>query len=374
MKNAIITICLLILFCGCAGTGQQGLIQIPEQKFSFMEPPSNWKRILSTTSSTLPTGETVPGGIYIGSWQTSSNSKMTILSTSQPKEASRYSTKEAIKFGVLKWRNELDRQHCMSSHKIDNENSGLFRGKHKYFEMESTTTCTTSDSELVIKRLDLQIDTKEHIYAFELIDVEGNFANSRKILDQLLESIVFTETDSSKLPMVITSGISSTSERTYIEIQEPDVVFTYGRIKYTVNTGDTLEVLSSNTCRGGSGKCWMIKNIETGEKGAVRVKQMQTYHRVYSSLQPEINNTVSQKTPPTKIYIVIKESDKVFRGRKKAFSVSPGDKLEVLQRKICKSGKGECWMVRDVKTDAFGFVNIDSMRSKHFVYNGPEKN
>lgn len=198
MKNTIITICLLVLFCSCAGTAQQGLIKIPEQSFSFMEPPSNWKKAISTTSSSLPTGETIPGGVYLGSWQTSSNSRITILACSQTEESRKASNKESIRIGLLVWRNALDREHyCGSSHQIDDENIGLFRGKYKYYEIESTVTCTF-DPELVVKRLDLIIDTEEHKYGFELIDIENNFANSRMVLDQLLESIVFTESNSTK--------------------------------------------------------------------------------------------------------------------------------------------------------------------------------
>lgn len=102
-------------------------------------------------------------------------------------------------FGLLVWRNALDRENCGSRHQIEEENKGLFsRGKYNYFEMESTVICRTPDPELVMKRLDFSIDTNKHMYLFELIDVEDNFANSRKILDQLLERIVFTETNPSK--------------------------------------------------------------------------------------------------------------------------------------------------------------------------------
>jgi hypothetical protein len=98
----------------------------------------------------------------------------------------------------VKWANKLHIEQCPGRFIIDNEVNGLFRNKYKYVEIESTVTCTTFDSELIMKLLSVTIDSDEYIYLFLLVAHEENFVSSRKILDQLLESIVFTEVDSSK--------------------------------------------------------------------------------------------------------------------------------------------------------------------------------
>lgn len=166
--------------------------------------------------------------------------------------------------------------------------------------------------------------------------------------------------------------ISQPKEKLFIEIQEPDTVFSSGKVKFTVNQGDVLEVVTKKTCRGGRGECWIVRHVRTGESGAVSVKQMHSYHRVYSALEPEIDESTSQKKSRLRTYIEIKEPDKLLKGGKVAFLVTKGDKLEVLLRKTCKSGQGECWLVRDLKTGNFGYVKADSMRSKHIVYEKPE--
>ena len=50
------------------------------------------------------------------------------------------------------------------------------------------------------------------------------------------------------------------------------------------------------------------------------------------------------------------------------FTVIPGDVLEVVRSKICLSGKGECWEVRNIKTGETGFVNAETMKNRHYVY------
>jgi len=74
---------------------------------------------------------------------------------------------------------------------------------------------------------------------------------------------------------------SCATSKKYITIKEPDVVSEHGKGKFEVYPGDTLEIIEIKTCLGGSGICWKVKNIETGEYGYVRAKRMNERHEVY---------------------------------------------------------------------------------------------
>ena len=183
MKQIILTISLLFLVCSCAGI---------DQHISFVEPPSNWKRVFSTKSSTLPTGEIVLGDSYSSEWQTNNNSSILMLVRKQTSISFTNPAREKTiaRFESLKLANALTREEgCGFT--IDNKVNGLFRNKYNFFEMESTVPCRISDSKLILKLLSIVIGSKEYMYSFLLFAHEENFVNSRKILDQLLESIVF---------------------------------------------------------------------------------------------------------------------------------------------------------------------------------------
>jgi len=62
---------------------------------------------------------------------------------------------------------------------------------------------------------------------------------------------------------------------------KPDKIYRGGKLEYTVKAGDTLKVLETKTCRGGSGICWKVENIKTGGIGYVTKKTMEESHRVY---------------------------------------------------------------------------------------------
>jgi hypothetical protein len=72
-----------------------------------------------------------------------------------------------------------------------------------------------------------------------------------------------------------------TTNKTFIEIKEPDQVREFGEPKYDVSPGDILEVIHTKTCRSGSGICWKVRNIKTGELGYVFAERMKKRHRVY---------------------------------------------------------------------------------------------
>jgi hypothetical protein len=79
------------------------------------------------------------------------------------------------------------------------------------------------------------------------------------------------------------TNISSyvTTNKTFIEIKEPDQVREFGELKYEVSPGDILEVIATKRCRSGSGICWKVRNIKTGELGYVFAERIKKRHRVY---------------------------------------------------------------------------------------------
>lgn len=79
-----------------------------------------------------------------------------------------------------------------------------------------------------------------------------------------------------------TMSSSYVNSKRYITIKEPDVVWEYGISKYEVSPNDTLEILLIKTCRGGTGICWKVKNIKTGELGYVSSERMHQRHEVYT--------------------------------------------------------------------------------------------
>jgi hypothetical protein len=75
---------------------------------------------------------------------------------------------------------------------------------------------------------------------------------------------------------------STRTSKRYITIKEPDVVYEYGQSKFEVHPNDKLEILESKTCRSGTGICWKVKKVETGEVGYVEAERMKERHEVYT--------------------------------------------------------------------------------------------
>ena len=69
-------------------------------------------------------------------------------------------------------------------------------------------------------------------------------------------------------------------KKTYIYIQSPDEVGYKGEVKFKVERGDVLEVTHSKTCRTGSGICWEVRKVNTGEWGFVNADAMKRRHQV----------------------------------------------------------------------------------------------
>ena len=75
---------------------------------------------------------------------------------------------------------------------------------------------------------------------------------------------------------------SCATNKRFIKIKEPDVVYEYGKGKFEVWPNDTLEIREIKTCRGGTGISWKVKKMETGEVGYVKAERMKERHEVYT--------------------------------------------------------------------------------------------
>ena len=67
----------LLFFLGCAGVGQQKLVEVPTHKFSYKEPPPDWERVFSENTDVEVGDVKIPA--YSVSWLNSRSSSITIL-------------------------------------------------------------------------------------------------------------------------------------------------------------------------------------------------------------------------------------------------------------------------------------------------------
>ena len=70
----------------------------------------------------------------------------------------------------------------------------------------------------------------------------------------------------------------------------------------------------------------------------------------------------------SKTFIEIKEPDIVYEFGEIKYKVNPGDILQVMDSKTCRSGRGVCWEVRNTKTGEWGYVFSERMEKRHNVY------
>jgi len=164
---------------------------------------------------------------------------------------------------------------------------------------------------------------------------------------------------------------------TYISIQYPDKIYERGKLLYQVNPGDQLEVMYTKTCPDGHNECWAVRNVKTNQIGYVFAKHMKGLHKVYKAPKSEVSLTApippSTNDPTSTTYINIQYPDKVYEGGRFKFAVSPGDELELMYTKTCLNGRGECWVVRNVKTDEIGVMSEKRIKGLHKVYKAPAK-
>jgi len=93
-----------------------------------------------------------------------------------------------------------------------------------------------------------------------------------------------------------------------------------------------------------------------------------SYERFYKPGYGQTADTEPKELVTGKKYIKIEEPDSVFAGGKVKYNLIPGDFLEVIRKKTCLGGKGECWEVKNIKTGETGFVNAERMKNRHYVY------
>jgi hypothetical protein len=86
--------------------------------------------------------------------------------------------------------------------------------------------------------------------------------------------------------------------------------------------------------------------------------------KVIETEKARFKKTKELKTP---FYVFIQQTDKVYEYGQLKYTVQKGDILEVLISKKCRSGSGECWKVKNVKTGMTGYVKADSMKERHSI-------
>jgi hypothetical protein len=146
---------------------------------------------------------------------------------------------------------------------------------------------------------------------------------------------------------IITVSSCSRSTR-YIKIQEPDVVYEYGKGKYEVWPGDLLEIRAIKTCRGGSGICWKVRNVKTGEIGYVNAVRMKERHHVYTEQKKErtvLQDNVFYSSTSPKIKIKI-HSDFKYIGKVEKLKWS-----ESVEKTATTHFEGESYLFGHIEDD-----------------------
>ena len=79
-------------------------------------------------------------------------------------------------------------------------------------------------------------------------------------------------------------------------------------------------------------------------------------------------NTKSRGLEVHRTFIKILQPDNVYSYGEVIYKVNPGDTLEKLYHKTCRTGYGECWGVRNLKDGQIGIIGADRAKSKHQIY------
>lgn len=84
--------------------------------------------------------------------------------------------------------------------------------------------------------------------------------------------------------------------------------------------------------------------------------------KLYSFIDEDSEKNYKDSIKVTKsISIKIKKEETIYSGGKPVFKVKPGDTLTVLREKVCLSGEGICWEIKNDFTQKKGFVNAQKM-------------
>lgn len=74
---------------------------------------------------------------------------------------------------------------------------------------------------------------------------------------------------------------SDTSKKTFVQMQREQPMFLAGKMAFKAQKDDLYVVVAEIDCLKGGGRCWIMKNVDTEEKGVARVVVLKNFHNVY---------------------------------------------------------------------------------------------
>jgi hypothetical protein len=173
-----------------------------------------------------------------------------------------------------------------------------FRGSIKV-DVEEASPVFQSVSRISLTFIFFQNETVIHE---EIVDLKGE-ANEYIKFSQIIESGKELESSAfawynfrvSELPAMGMSKKSTAPKellprKTYIRIESDEQIFENGQLKFTAKPGDIFEVIRVKTCISGSGTCWQVRNLKTGETGFRRADVMKQRHTVFEDTEQTISD------------------------------------------------------------------------------------
>ena len=183
-----------VLLCSCAGTGHQGVVNVPGQDVSFISPQSNWESTLFTSTSKVPTGGFLPIKFFRASWSKKNLSTIGItgvnISGIKKEGATRAGLISALESEVL----EFKKVCGFASYHIKNESNGTLREGIDFTELEADITCILSGSEdpLKAKTVLYVLESMDYLYTLQFKAVAKYYNEDISAFEQILDSIIFT--------------------------------------------------------------------------------------------------------------------------------------------------------------------------------------
>ncbi len=249
MRRILILICTVILLCSCASSTQR--IDVPSKKFSMMAPPSNWRTIIQTELDEFPEhpGEKIPGGLFTAIWSKNNTSRITIAAGQYIQKANSSGVRagthrNALKYSFNKLIDSLRKQGTgCREHTVDSEKDRILDQGVRISELEASIVCTSLNEKSFVKILMYMFNQNGYVYSFELLSPQSDFNRDRKVLDAMIDSFTFIDQAPGKSAAAGTTLAENPdkvareaqpAEKRFIRIQEPDVVFAGGKVKFTI--------------------------------------------------------------------------------------------------------------------------------------------
>jgi len=206
MKQLILIILVIPLLASCAGTGQYGIVNVPEQDVSFMSPPSNWERLFFTSTSEMPTGEVLPVKIFIASWKNNNSSTIQIMGGDISETKGREAREalipgESLKYGLHMHVADLGKLYGTADYTITSETSGTMQEGNTFTAIEADIVCTSSGSEDMVKLKTVlySLESSIYFYTLQFLAIDQFFDKDKIVFQQLLDSISFDGHNSTNL-------------------------------------------------------------------------------------------------------------------------------------------------------------------------------